>query len=430
MMQDVAVSIRGIGKRYRLGGRTERYARLTESLSSAIRNPFRRSAEADEFWALRDVNFDVDRGDVVGVIGRNGAGKSTLLKILSRITEPTEGEAILHGRVASLLEVGTGFHPELTGRENVYLSGSILGMRRSDIRRQFDEIVAFAEVERFLDTPVKRYSSGMQVRLGFAVAAHLEPEILFIDEVLAVGDAEFQKKCLRKMSEVGQAGRTVIFVSHSMPAVLRLCERAVLLDQGRVVAEGPTSAVVRTYLVSDLGRTSQRRWDDLATAPGDDVARLRSVRVTQTGGDGTDEFDITSPIDVEVVYWSAEPSVRPSVALHFFNDEGVCLFITQDWNDRAWWEADHLPGLVRATCRIPGNFLAEGQHVVDAAVGSESPPGNHAHERDAVSFIVVDRSNGDGVRGPYAGEWPGVVRPMLDWRVERAGDSWPHDPVT
>jgi lipopolysaccharide transport system ATP-binding protein len=426
-MSDIAITVDGLGKRYRITHKRDPYGRLTESLWNAARAPLDRvrgrpNQTAEWIWALRDVSFELRRGDVVGVIGRNGAGKTTLLKVLSRITEPSAGSATLRGRVGSLLEVGTGFHPELTGRENVFMSGAVLGMRRAEIKRKFDEIVEFAGIEPFLDTPVKRYSSGMQVRLGFAVAAHLETEILFVDEVLAVGDAEFQKKCLGKMSEIGQAGRTVIFVSHSMPAMLRLCDRAVLLDQGRVVTAGPTHAVVRTYLESDLGRTSERRWDDPATAPGDDVARLRSVRVLQ-GGCGVDELDITQPLEIEVEYWSANPGPRPSVALHFFNDEGVCLFITQDWNDRQWWAAERRPGLVRATCGIQGNLLAEGQHFVDVAVGIETPPGNNAYEREAVSFVVVDRSEGQGVRGPYAGDWPGVVRPMLDWRVEMREDS-------
>jgi lipopolysaccharide transport system ATP-binding protein len=360
---------------------------------------------------------------VVGVIGRNGAGKTTLLKILSRITEPTTGEVVLEGRVASLLEVGTGFHPELTGRENVFMSGAVLGMRRGEIVRKFDEIIEFAGVERFVDTPVKRYSSGMQVRLGFAVAAHLEPEILLVDEVLAVGDAEFQKRCLGKMSEIGQAGRTIVFVSHSMPAILRLCERAILLDHGGVVVQGPTQQVVRAYLESDLGRTSERRWLDPTKAPGDDVARLRSVRVVPSRGGPADEVDIREPIDIEVEYASQSPrNLRPSVNLHFYNDEGVCLFVTNDWNDRGWWEQPRHPGVVRAVCRIPGNFLAEGRVTVLVAVSTYNPTVVHAMERDAVAFQVVDRSAGEGVRGVFANEWPGVVRPMLDWHVEVAPD--------
>jgi lipopolysaccharide transport system ATP-binding protein len=423
-MGDVAISAVGLSKKYRIGVRRDPYGRLSESLWNGMTAPFRRRRQdtpASEFWALRDVAFDVPAGSAVGIIGRNGAGKSTLLKILSRITEPTMGHAEIHGRVGSLLEVGTGFHNELTGRENVYLSGAILGMPRAEIQRKFDEIVSFADVNEFIDTPVKRYSSGMKVRLGFAVAAFLEPEILFIDEVLAVGDAEFQRKSLGKMSEIGQRGRTVMFVSHSMPAILRLCERAILLDRGRVLADGSTAEVVRTYLESGLGKTSERVWEDPADAPGDQVARLRAVRIVPREGSPPEEVDIRQPVDVQVEYWNhAEGSLRPSVNLHFFNDEGVCLFVTNDWNDRGWWARPREPGLVRATCRIPGNFLAEGRVVVTAAVSTYNPTMVHAIERDAVAFNVVDRSEGDAVRGEFAHDWPGVVRPMLEWSVDYA----------
>jgi lipopolysaccharide transport system ATP-binding protein len=422
-MPGAAIAVENLGKRYQIAHRHEPYGRLTESLWNAIRAParlLRRGSPPtnESFWALRDVSFEISPGDVVGVIGRNGAGKTTLLKILSRITEPTEGSARLRGRVGSLLEVGTGFHPELTGRENLFMSGAVLGMRRADIMRRFDEIVEFSGVEQFLDTPVKRYSSGMQVRLGFAVAAHLEPDILFIDEVLAVGDAEFQKKCLGKMSEIGQQGRTIVFVSHSMPAILRLCDRALLLDHGRVIDHGPTQQVVRSYLESDIGRTGDRRWNDRAMAPGDDVARLQSIRVVARGG-LADSVDIREPVSVEVEYWSTDPgSLRPFVNLHFFNDEGVCLFITSDTANRAWRLSPRRQGLVRSTVTIPGNFLAEGRVIVTAAVSTINPTVVHAIENDAVAFQVVDRSEGDGVRGEWVGDLPGVVRPMLDWIVE------------
>jgi lipopolysaccharide transport system ATP-binding protein len=428
-MSDVAISVEGIGKRYQIGRQQDPYGRLTESLWNALRAPInlarRKPRETGDWvWALRDVSFEVRQGDVVGVIGRNGSGKTTLLKVLSRITEPTVGSAELRGRVGSLLEVGTGFHQELTGRENVFLSGAVLGMRRSEIVRKFDEIVEFAGIDQFLDTPVKRYSSGMQVRLGFAVAAHLDPEILFIDEVLAVGDAEFQKKCLGKMSELGSGGRTIMFVSHSMPAMLRLCEKAILLDHGRVVTSGPTHAVVRAYLESDLGRTSERRWDDPSTAPGDDVARLRSIRVVPAQGGQGDEVDITEPLDIEVEYWSAgSGNLRPSVNVHVFNGEGICLFAVDDSSNAGWRSIPRQPGLIRSACRIPGNFLAEGRITLNVAVATYNPTHGHAVERDAIAFQVVDRTEGNGVRGEYAGEWPGVVRPMLDWTVD-----WLPDP--
>lgn len=428
-MPEVAIRAEGLSKRYNLRHDRAPYGRLSESLANMVRRPFNRATTttSDEFWALRDVSFEIPTGTAVGVIGRNGAGKSTLLKVLSRITTPTTGRAVLNGRVASLLEVGTGFHPELSGRENVYLSGAVLGMRRNEIQRQFDEIVEFSGIEsQFLDTQVKFYSSGMQVRLGFAVAAHLEPEILVIDEVLAVGDARFQAKCLGKIEEMGQTGRTVIFVSHSMPSILRLCSRAILLDHGRVVADASTHEAVRTYLESDLGRSSERSWTDPAAAPGDSVARLKRVRVVVAGGaKPSEEIDIREPIDIEVEFWTGEPGpLRPTVNLSLYNDEGVCLFMTNDWNGR---DAEpELPRgtVVRSTCHIPGNFLAEGRIIVTAAVSTFNPPIAHALERDAVAFQVIDHSEGDGVRGDATIEWIGVVRPMLEWHTEtRAPDA-------
>src|SRR5687767_11085985 len=281
------IRVEGLSKLYYLGGSGAVYSTLRETVMEVARKPLsylRGNSNAELLWALKEVSFDVMPGDVVGIIGRNGAGKSTLLKVLSRIVEPTEGRVELYGRVASLLEVGTGFHPELTGRENIYLNGSILGMTRREIETKFDEIVAFAEVEKFIDTPVKRYSSGMYVRLAFAVAGHLEPEILVVDEVLAVGDAAFQKKCLGKMRDVASMGRTVIFVSHNLPAITRLCERVILLDEGKVLHDGTSYQVVRTYLNSGLGTSAARAWSDLAKAPGNDVVRLCAVRVrTETG---------------------------------------------------------------------------------------------------------------------------------------------------
>src|SRR5215470_1387650 len=258
-MSDVAIRCEGLGKHYRLG-RREPYRALRDTLPALLRAPFTRSASGDDtmLWALRDVSFTVRAGDVVGIIGANGAGKSTLLKILSRITAPTVGRATIHGRVGSLLEVGTGFHPELTGRENIYLNGAILGMRKAEIAAKFDEIVAFAEVERFLDTPVKHYSSGMYVRLAFAVAAHLEPAVMLIDEVLAVGDLEFQKKCMGKMKEVSEGGRTVVFVTHQMNQIRRLCEKVMWMDRGKVRELGPTSQVVASYEAAITSREENR----------------------------------------------------------------------------------------------------------------------------------------------------------------------------
>ena len=280
-----------------------------------MRQEHRQSHE--EIWALRDVSFGVRQGEVLGVIGRNGAGKSTLLKILTRITTPTEGRAEIRGRVGSLLEVGTGFHPELTGRENIYLNGAILGMKRKEIQTKLPEIAEFSGVAKFLDTPVKRYSSGMYVRLAFSVAAHLEPEILLVDEVLAVGDAEFQARCLGRMEDFGATGRTVLFVSHNMQAVAQLCDRAILLDGGTVVLDGPSEEVVAHYLQTTAGAGSSKTWPDLDSAPGDDVVRLRGVRVVDPDGETADYVDVRRPVGIELSFTVLEhgPPIVPKLKL-------------------------------------------------------------------------------------------------------------------
>ncbi len=281
-MNSRAIRAEQIGKRYRIGlppasGRRSLVTTLTGQFSY-LSSTFREPTQAETIWAIRNASFEISKGDVVGLIGPNGSGKSTLLKILSRITKPTEGRAQMNGRVGSLLEVGTGFHDELTGRENVFLSGAILGMRHAEIDRKFDEIVAFSGIDKFIDTPIKRYSSGMKVRLGFAVAAHLEPEILLVDEVLAVGDGEFQKKCLGKMSDVAKEGRTILFVSHNMVAVQSLCERSILLSVGQILDDGPTSQVVLNYLSRFAAMQTELTWDDPATAPGNEKGAASSYR--------------------------------------------------------------------------------------------------------------------------------------------------------
>lgn len=424
-MGEFAIRAEGLGKKFRLGER-ERYKALRDRLTREAIAPFRAlsrlvsgrpplpPAEREEFWALRDVHFDIAPGEVVGLIGRNGAGKSTLLKILSRIIEPTAGRALLRGRVGSLLEVGTGFHPELTGRENIYLNGTILGMERREVRRKFDEIVDFSGVAPFLDTPVKQYSSGMYMRLAFAVAAQLEPEILLVDEVLAVGDSSFQKKCIGKMDEVGRQGRTVVFVSHSMTAVTRLCQRAILLDRGRVVADGPAAEVAAAYLRSDLGTMAHRLWPDPATAPGDHVVRLRSVGVVGDDGAFHATADIRRPVMLEMVYDVLLPDHNPVPNFHVHNEEGICVFVTAD-TDPQWRGRPKPVGRYVSRVTIPGNFLSEGTLIVDAAISTMDPAVVHAHEREAVAFQVIDSLDGDSVRGEYGGVVPGVVRPRLDW---------------
>ena len=424
-MSDLAIRVENLGKEYRIGAPQTRYRTLRESIVDTASAPFRffrksaiRNPQSEMLWALKDVSFEIKRGEVVGVIGRNGAGKSTLLKILSRITDPTGGQVEIHGRVGSLLEVGTGFHPELTGRENIFLNGAILGMRRVEIESKFDEIVAFSEVERFIDTPVKHYSSGMYVRLAFAVAAHLEPEVLIVDEVLAVGEARFQQKCLGKMQDIGRAGRTVLFVSHSMPAVARLCERVLLFSAGRLNVDGPTDQVVKTYLQSDVGTTTERTWPHANNAPGNTVARLHAVRVRQEDGSIAETCDIRRSVGIEIQFWVLQAGVLLNPNIQVFNEAGVCVFGSSDQREATWGERVRPVGLFTSTCWIPGNLLAEGTYLVRVAVSSLSPVVKHIDERDVLAFQVIDSFAGDSVRGKYSGTIPGVIRPLLRWTNE------------
>jgi homopolymeric O-antigen transport system ATP-binding protein len=427
-MSDIAIKVSDICKTYRIGAKLEKYKTLRDSVSRAVSAPYRalrdrlssstggRRESQETFQALQNVSFEVAQGEIVAIVGRNGAGKSTLLKILSRITDPDQGSVEYFGRISSLLEVGTGFHMELTGRENVYLNGAILGMRKNEIDRKFDEIVDFAEVERFIDTPVKHYSSGMQLRLAFAVAAHLEPEILLIDEVLAVGDARFQKKCLNKMKDVGQHGRTVLFVSHNMPAVTRLCSRCLLLEGGRLVQDGPSQEVVSAYLHAESGTTAAREWADAKTAPTGDIARLRSVKVRDHEGKICEAIDIRKTVTVEMTYEVLRDGSVLLPFFMFFNEEEVLAFASNDL-DPHWRGRSRPSGCYKSAVRVPGNFLAEGTLFVGAGISSE---GNTVqfYESDAVAFHVIDTLEGDSARGDYAGEMSGVVRPMLQWSTQ------------
>jgi lipopolysaccharide transport system ATP-binding protein len=412
----LAIKAEGLSKRYRLGELQAAYGTLRESLSHAARRMTgkERRHHGEDIWALEDVSFDVHDGEVLGVIGRNGAGKSTLLKVLTRITTPTRGRAEIRGRVGSLLEVGTGFHPELTGRENIYLNGAILGMRRREIRKKLPEIVEFSGIEKFIDTPVKRYSSGMYVRLAFSVAAHLEPEILLVDEVLAVGDAEFQARCLGRMEDFGASGRTVLFVSHNMQAISQLCDRAIFLDGGRVVRDGPSGEVVAHYLQTTAGAGASHTWPDDESAPGDELVRLRSVRVVRSDGATADYIDVREPVGIELAFRVLQDGtpVVPKIKLVA---GGHVAFNALDVDPR--WHEPSPPGEYVATAWIPGNFLNEGLLRVDAAVCSIDSPKLHHHVsvHEAVTFHVQDPLEGDSSRGTFTGQWRGVVRPLLEW---------------
>jgi lipopolysaccharide transport system ATP-binding protein len=417
-----AIVADALSKRYSIGEDRARYETLRDSLArGAARLVGRGSArERANVWALRDVSFEIGHGEVVGIIGRNGAGKTTLLRLLSRITKPTSGSADVYGQLASLLEVGTGFHPELTGRENVFLNGAVLGMRRREITAKLDDIVEFAGVERFLDTPVKRYSTGMQVRLAFAVAAHLEPDILVVDEVLAVGDAEFQRRSLGRMQEIGRSGRTVLLVSHSMPTITRLCSRALLLEHGGLVADGEAQDVVSRYLTSEHGRTSDRRWD-VEDAPGDDVARLLRARVVGPDGEPAPSVDVRQPVGIELEFELLRDDVAIVPWLALYTDLGAHVFSAFD-TDPAW-RAPRSRGRYRSRAWVPGNLLNEGTILVTPSLLTLAPQKaiRHAHVDEAVAFQVVDFGEGDTARGHHGGTWAGVVRPLLEWTTEHDG---------
>jgi len=425
-MSAVAMRAEGLGKHFHIGAVQRGYKTFREITVDAFLGPFRRARKlmqgqaagaadlTETVWALRDVGFEIGHGEVVGIVGRNGAGKSTLLKILSRITEPSTGFVDVHGLVGSLLEVGTGFHQELTGRENIYLNGAILGMRKAEIDRKFDEIVAFAEVGRFLDTPVKHFSSGMQTRLGFAVAAHLDPEILLVDEVLAVGDANFQKKCLAKMHDVSEQGRTVIFVSHNMPAVVRLCPRVILLDQGQIVRDGPAHEVVSAYLDSGSGCIASREWRDSNCAPGNALGRLLAVRVCGEDGEVQETFDIRRPVAIEIEYEILKAGDVVVPYINVDNQEGIQLLSAVDL-DPQWRRCPRPPGCYVSTVEIPGNFLNEGMHLVTLGIATLYPPKAQFSESDAVAFHIVDSPGDDTARGDWPTPFSGVIRPALKW---------------
>lgn len=409
-----------VAKQYQLGSSQNSFVTLRETLADAVRAPLKRlrvDRTASTVMALRNVNFQVAPGEVLGIIGRNGAGKSTLLKILARITQPTSGRVELHGRVASLLEVGTGFHPELTGRENIYLNGALLGMARTEIQRKFDEIVNFSEIETFLETPVKRYSSGMYLKLAFAVAAHLDPEILLVDEVLAVGDARFQRKCLDKMENVRQAGRTVIFVSHNMPAIARLCPRTILIENGSISFDGPSHQAVGMYLGSGTRTNAAREWQDISGAPGNEIVRLRAVRVRSQDGQICETVDIRCSVGIEMEFEVLQGGHVLVPGYHFINQEGVCVFVASEY-DIKWHRRPRPVGKFSSTAWIPGNFLSEGPLIITAGMATMEPFRAHFFERDVVAFQVVDSLDENSARGDYTGPIPGIVRPLLNWTSE------------
>ena len=407
-MTNKAIEIENLGKRYKLG--LAKSDSLRESLSLKIKGIFsaqnQNTTDESEFWALRNLNLNIEKGEAVGIIGKNGAGKSTLLKILSRIAEPSEGRFKIDGRTSSLLEVGTGFHPELTGRENVFLNGTILGMKRKEIKEKFDEIVAFSGVEKFIDTAVKHYSSGMKVRLAFSVAAHLEPEILIIDEVLAVGDAEFQKKCLGKMDDVASQGRTVLFVSHNMTALQNLCNKGVVLKGGVLDFQGSAKEAVTHYMESFNSEMSPEvLFEDASKAPGNAEAKLRKVAVVN---DTPENLIYTnSSFHIEVEYSKNVPKEsRMDVTIQIYNDAGIRVFSTSSWH----LLMNKISDVIKLRCQIPANLMNEGAYFIHVLLVK-----NNAEiilrEENLLRFEIIDNVERKGWQGKIGG----VVRPQLQW---------------
>ena len=430
-MPETVIKVENLGKKYHIGHRaSEPYSSLrdvitekTKSIARKISSPFKRNeaqATSEEFWALKDVSFDVKKGEVIGIIGRNGAGKTTLLKLLSRITEPTSGRFKIKGRVASLLEVGTGFHPELTGRENIFLNGAILGMSKAEIKTKFDEIVDFAEIERFLDTPVKRYSSGMYVRLAFAVAAHLEPEILIIDEVLAVGDARFQKKCLGKMKVESTKGRTILFVSHNMTAIQNLCKQAILLDNGQIISKGNTHTIVSSYLEASEPRL-KRDETELNKDTGNALLKMHSASVYPSDKSAS-YINIRTPVSIEFDFSTFADNLMLGINIEVYNDQNILAFVggeyvSKDVNNNC------LPlssGRYKCKCIIPADILNDGTYTVNLFFGKDGR--DVVYEFDNIlTFEVFDSSERRGSTSHH--RLPGVFRPFLKWETIKADNS-------
>jgi lipopolysaccharide transport system ATP-binding protein len=427
MAAEIAIRTEKLGKAYRLGVFSQQkhtgYDFLGFDLPLQRLWPILLGDEQDitkadnVFWALRDLDLEIRRGEVVGIIGKNGSGKSTLLKLLARVTEPSTGFADVTGRVGSLLEVGTGFHPELTGRQNVFLNGSIMGMSHDQIQRRFNEIVSFAEVEQFIDTPVKHYSSGMYMRLAFSVAAHMECDILIVDEVLAVGDAHFQRKCLARIDSEVKSGKTVLFVSHNTQTIMQVCTRCVLFENGRLVEDGLPQQIVESYISRSSPVVTQRRWD-LESAPTSEQGsfRLRSVFVRSREGYAIARYDVQQLVRLELEWDILVARYPLDLVVTLRHESGVVLSVAIDNLDSPWRNRTPPVGRYRATCTVPPNFLNEGLFMVDVSVQAANRSSEYASCADACSFYVVDNMKPGGVRGDWQGKWfNSILRPRLRW---------------
>lgn len=412
------IEIHHLGKKYHLK-RAAPYLSLRDTITSVIGNMGRKREKGnDDFWALRNINLKVEAGERIGIIGRNGAGKSTLLKILSRVTWPTTGEAVIRGRLSSLLEVGTGFHPELSGRENIYLNGSILGLKKREIDRQFDAIVDFSGVEKFLDSPLKHYSSGMQLRLAFAVAAHLEPEILIIDEVLAVGDLEFQKKCIGKMEQVSkQQGRTILFVSHNLNYISALCNKAILLKEGQLADTGATRDVLGRY-INQSTKSSARLFFAARERPGNEIVRLDAVQLIDSSYHPRASFKVTEKIGIEMHYEVLEDDRVLWLGHNIHSQNGVHVFDAHSVNS-PYYREPHSKGKYVSVMWIPGNLLNTGSYYVSSAIFNHREKMIHFHEKEILAFNVYEVFDELSAKGMTAEDIPGVIRPLLDWSIKK-----------
>ncbi len=440
LLPHLAIKAEGLSKEYHIGALQATNLNFQERMLRSATAPFRRmrgllsghaSAAMDlneSFWALQDVSFEIHAGERVAIIGGNGAGKSTLLKILSRVTHPTRGSAVLRGRIGSLLEVGTGFHQELTGRDNVFLNGSILGMRRDEVARKFDRIVSFAEVDQFIDTPVKHYSSGMRVRLAFSVAAHLEPEVLIVDEVLSVGDVAFRKKCMDRMDEVAAQGATLLVVSHHAQTITNICERAIWLQHGRIVRDGPVFDVVSDYLREKVALVAQRQWDP-KDAPGGAIARLRSLRLVTESGKCTDCIDAGERFCIESDIEVLQGGHGIVMKYGLFNGDGTHVLASIDTHNPMWGaQKSWAPGRYLLRMWVPANFLQIDSYTVKANLWAWEPKQSHeVWMPDALCFQVIESLDDPATRARHEIGLPGVVRPQFEWDMEpdlRRGVRW------
>ena len=418
-MSNLSIKAENIGKHYQLR-KGQRYGTLKEAIIRMFKPSQNKKESTSEqescLWALKDISFEIFQGEIVGMVGRNGAGKSTLLKIIAGITTPTCGRAEIFGKIGCLLEVGAGFHPFLTGRENIFLSGSILGISRADIKRKFDAIVDFSEVEKFIDTQVKYYSSGMYTRLAFAVAAHMVVDILIVDEVLAVGDIAFQKKCLGKIDDVASDGRTVLFVSHNMATIKRLCNRGLLLNNGKIVMDAEIGTIVSEYLNNFCDTPSQRTWK-CNEAPGDDCVCLLSVKIKNLSGKTIQTTDIQETIGIEITYRIKKLLQWPVVIIHFFDSQWVHLFSSHNYYHKQSSSFKKSFSEVTEICWIPEQLLNQGRININVEIASLNPRKNHVVINDVISFEVIDQRSLEEMKGPFGGKWPGIIRPSLKWDI-------------